>query len=84
MPMFDYTCRQCGHAFERLIRPKSPEPSCPECESLDVEKMISAPAVSSDGTRERARQSGLARNKKIGKEKAHAEHEYFHKEMDGH
>ena len=82
MPMFDYTCRQCGHAFERLIRPKSPEPTCPECESPDVEKMISAPAVSSDGTRERTRQSGLRRNKKIGVEKAHAEHEYFHKNID--
>jgi putative FmdB family regulatory protein len=84
MPIFDYKCLECDVEFEFLVRPNSPEPSCPECDSRNLNKLIAAPAVSSDATRERARRSGLARNKKIGKEKAHAEHEYFHKEMDGH
>ena len=82
MPIFEYKCLGCGHLFEYLILPKSSEAFCPQCESREVEKMVSAPAVSSDGTKERARQSGLALNKKLGAEKSRAEHEYFHKHHD--
>ena len=82
MPIFEYQCLGCGHMFEYLILPKSSAASCPECESAEVEKMISVPAISSDGTKERARQSGLARNKRLGVEKSRADHEYFHKHHD--
>ena len=82
MPIFDYTCCECGYAFERLVRSNTVQVNCPECSSPEIEKMISAPAVSSDATKERARQSGLARNKKLGVEKSHAEHEYYHKHVN--
>jgi putative FmdB family regulatory protein len=84
MPIFEYHCRECEHAFEVLILPRSPEPRCPECESKDIEKLLSAPTMSSDGTKERARQSGLARNRKLGVEKSRADHEYYHKHTHDH
>ncbi len=46
MPMFDYTCGKCRHAFEHLARRlDEPSPACPECGSGKVEKAMSAPAV---------------------------------------
>ncbi len=80
MPIFEYKCRGCGQPFEFLILPKSPEPACPQCESRDVEKMLSVPTISSDGTKERARKSGLARNSKLRAEHTRAEHESYHKD----
>ena len=40
MPLFDYTCRACGHTFEHLTR-AGDQPVCPECNSPDVEKQLS-------------------------------------------
>ena len=40
MPLFDYTCRGCGHTFEHLTRPGE-DPVCPECKSTEVEKQLS-------------------------------------------
>lgn len=40
MPMFEYTCRQCGHQFETLVRGDR-QPACPRCHALDLEKMYS-------------------------------------------
>ncbi len=41
MPLFDYTCRPCGHTFEHLARAGGGEPTCPKCNSKDVEKQLS-------------------------------------------
>lgn len=45
MPMFDFHCTQCQHAFEQLVR-SSTTPTCPQCGSTAVEKTVSriAPA----------------------------------------
>jgi putative FmdB family regulatory protein len=45
MPIYDYNCKACGHAFEALVR-SSDTPTCPECGSTDLEKCVStlAPA----------------------------------------
>ena len=51
MPMFEYICRACDHAFERLVRPGD-TPACPACRSEDLEKQLSLPALSSEGIRE--------------------------------
>jgi putative FmdB family regulatory protein len=40
MPLFDYKCRACGHTFEHLTRGGN-EPSCPQCNAADVEKLLS-------------------------------------------
>jgi putative FmdB family regulatory protein len=41
MPVFEYKCRNCGFEFEELVF-GTREISCPECDSKQVEKKISA------------------------------------------
>ena len=40
MPIFEYTCRECGHQFEKLIRAET-NPECPKCQSIELEKLLS-------------------------------------------
>jgi putative FmdB family regulatory protein len=47
MPIYEYTCRDCGKQFEELVRSDS-RPECPACHGHRLEKMLSAFAVSSD------------------------------------
>lgn len=47
MPIYEYTCRDCGRQFEQLVRADS-KPECPGCNGHRLEKMLSAFAVSSD------------------------------------
>jgi len=49
MPIFEYTCQDCGHAFEDLIFGDE-RPQCPECESDRAEKRFSAFAVPSQAS----------------------------------
>jgi putative FmdB family regulatory protein len=44
MPIYEFICRKCEHAFEALVpRPGAKSP-CPECGSKRVAQQISAPA----------------------------------------
>jgi putative FmdB family regulatory protein len=47
MPLYEYQCRACSHNFERLVR-GSEQPSCPSCQSGDIERLLSTFGVSSD------------------------------------
>jgi putative FmdB family regulatory protein len=50
MPIYEYSCRSCKNQFELLIRgPRTPV--CPECNTEDVERLLSMPRVSSESTR---------------------------------
>ena len=40
MPIYEYSCRACGHDFETLVR-ASETPKCAKCESADLEKKLS-------------------------------------------
>jgi len=43
MPLFEYDCRDCGRRFESLVLGRTQErPSCPSCDSHEVEKLFSA------------------------------------------
>lgn len=75
MPLFEYTCRACGHAFETLVR-KGDTPSCPACKSEDLEKMLSGIAIKSDTTHALALKAARKRDKKAGAEAARAQREY--------
>jgi putative FmdB family regulatory protein len=44
MPIFDFHCRKCDHAFEVLVR-GSATVACPECGSEEVEKQVSLPSA---------------------------------------
>jgi putative FmdB family regulatory protein len=44
MPIYEYSCRGCGHEFEYLLRGDE-RPVCPECGQADLTKNFSAPAA---------------------------------------
>jgi putative FmdB family regulatory protein len=42
MPIYEYRCRECGHAFAELVRRADvPPPACPQCRAQDTEKLMS-------------------------------------------
>lgn len=41
MPMFEYSCRACGHHFETLVLSSARTVTCPRCASVDLEKQFS-------------------------------------------
>ena len=49
MPMYDYSCGQCGRRFEELVTNSSQKVVCPDCGSEDVEKEISLFSSSKGG-----------------------------------
>ena len=59
VPLFDFHCRACGRTFEALVRKDAP--SCPHCQSTDLEKLLSSFAVSSS---ERSQQAADKSRKK--------------------
>lgn len=60
MPIYDYRCRTCGAEFEAIVRSQD-TPACPECKSVELDRLPSTFAVSS---REKTRASADAKNKK--------------------
>ena len=75
MPIYEYSCRGCGHQFEALVRGSS-VPVCPTCASADLERLISLPAVKSEGTHRLALAAAKKRDARLGSEKARAQREY--------
>jgi putative FmdB family regulatory protein len=47
MPIYEYECRRCGHQFEMLVLARTVA-ACPECESQELEQLLSGFAVSSE------------------------------------
>ena len=44
MPIFEYRCPSCNHAFEELVRKDEPV-ACPKCGRRDPQKLMSATAA---------------------------------------
>jgi putative FmdB family regulatory protein len=43
MPIYEYQCSTCKHEFEKLVfAGDTPDITCPECNSRDVTKKMSA------------------------------------------
>ena len=44
MPSYEYQCQKCGHSFEqtRSVAERDARIHCPRCESLRVERKLSA------------------------------------------
>ena len=53
MPIFEYHCRGCEHDFELLVL-KGTAIECPKCQSADLERLLSIPAVKSESTHAQA------------------------------
>lgn len=75
MPIFDFKCRVCGHQFEELVR-RDDRPRCPSCESFDLARLVSVPAISTDSTRKRSMSSARRQASEVNREKKHAQAEY--------
>ncbi len=43
MPIYEFACRECGEAFEKLVRSASSSEviRCPSCQSEQVKKKLS-------------------------------------------
>ena len=77
MPIYEYKCRKCSHEFERLIRKDTDVPTCPECETAEVEKRLTLGAgISTTKSRNRVLGIARAKGKAIKKEQDHAQREY--------
>jgi putative FmdB family regulatory protein len=76
MPIFEYACKSCGKEFEALVLPTTAAPACPACKSVELEKLISAPAIKSDSTHGLAMRAAKKRDKIQGSEKAREQREY--------
>jgi len=46
MPIFEYICKDCGRAFERIVLRHDSETECIHCNSENIEKQLSVFAVS--------------------------------------
>jgi putative FmdB family regulatory protein len=77
MPLYEYQCRACHHQFEALVR-AADVPVCPQCQSTELEKMLSSFGVSSEGTRQSALQAERKVQARTQRDKAIAEHEAAH------
>lgn len=84
MPIYEYECRQCGHRFEYLVLSRTPPAACPSCQAGDVEQLISAFGVSSEGTRQANLSGARKKAAAVHKEKVHEEHKQMHDHYDGH
>jgi putative FmdB family regulatory protein len=47
MPLYDFTCDDCGTRFERLVRreAETADVDCPDCRSRRVSRALSLPAA---------------------------------------
>jgi putative FmdB family regulatory protein len=45
MPIYEYECGGCGRVFEEIVRSSDETICCPDCQSEDVNKLMSAPSA---------------------------------------
>ena len=43
MPIYEYSCRQCEHAFEAFVDDESGV-ECPKCHARNLDRLLSLPA----------------------------------------
>lgn len=75
MPIFDFTCKQCGHRFEALVR-RGEEPACTSCKSKDVQREMPLPAVQSEATHSLAMRAAKKRDSKQATERVQEQIRY--------
>lgn len=76
MPIFDYSCKDCGHQFELWIRKEDQATACPECESEEVEKLFSPPQVHGDTSHGKAMRAAQKRDAAQAKDRYYERKRY--------
>ena len=74
MPIFDFSCKACGHQFEKLVRKELPK--CPKCESADLERLLSLPVVRGDGTHQKMLSNSKKRDARQAAEREYTQRQY--------
>lgn len=60
MPLYEYSCKSCGHRFEDLVSSAASEnPPCPACGEKNSEKLLSTFAASTGGVNVSAPACGM-------------------------
>jgi putative FmdB family regulatory protein len=75
MPIYEYSCKQCQHRFEALVR-GGKIPKCPECGHTELERLMSLPAVKSEATHDLAMRAAKRRDTAQAKERVDAQLKY--------
>jgi len=81
MPLYELECLDCGTRFEALVRGSS-QPRCPSCDSNNLEQLVSMFGVNSEGTRQANLQAARRQGAKARQDKAIAEHEQVHRNLE--
>jgi putative FmdB family regulatory protein len=48
MPIYEFQCRRCEHAFEALVD-AGEQVECPKCRATELERLLSVPAKPVNG-----------------------------------
>jgi putative FmdB family regulatory protein len=81
MPIYEYACRSCRHQFEQLVR-TGDTPSCPRCQSADLERLLSSVMMSSEQTRKASLDKARHAANREQRDKNHAQWEYEKRHHD--
>jgi len=49
MPIYEFKCKKCNKKFEKIVAWNAVDIECPECQSRETEKLLSAFAVRNPG-----------------------------------
>ncbi len=60
MPIYEFSCKSCGHPFEELVLSRSEKVACPKCSSKKVERAMSVFSHSSGGSYRSSKGSGCS------------------------
>ena len=51
MPIYEFACKECSNQYERIVSFSSTVlPACPACSSVDVNRLLSKPAIHFKGS----------------------------------
>ncbi|HSL69818.1 MAG TPA: FmdB family zinc ribbon protein [Longimicrobiales bacterium] len=75
MPLYDYCCRSCGQQFEALVRGET-KPSCPACQSQELDRLLSLPGINSEATKQQALKAAQKRDRQQATERMHEQLKY--------
>jgi len=75
MPIYEYSCKACGHEFEMLVR-GGKTPACKACGAIDLERRFSLPNVASETTKAQAMRAAKRRDQAQATERVQAQINY--------
>ena len=75
MPIYEYLCKSCETNFELLVRGEM-TPTCPTCETDNLERLISSPSVHSTARKAMSMKAAKKRAVAQGKDRMNEQRKY--------